>query len=255
MRRWSLRLIRMAALTLLGFTGPLSAEEKEPETPPDLPLSTLFARSQGLVQRPALFEWRRSDLILGLQLGQPIEYNNFNARHSGLDLRLPADAFLYRSSFVSVEVKSTAASRDLDRLPFLQAGRPSRFEWQNALELPLSEGIASPFMRWIPLSEYVLSGVLQLSTALYGKNPLASLGEIFSTRLSSKERDELEASSPESMRISEARHDLGFGMQWDTYFKPGINVNLRLLYHLSPLADEGELRYWLSFSMGLGYAL
>ncbi|MCX6127917.1 MAG: hypothetical protein NTX25_02490 [Proteobacteria bacterium] len=56
-----------------------------------LPLETLLERSIAYVKRPALVEWRKSSVLIGLETGQSIEYNDFNGRSYGINLR--EDAF------------------------------------------------------------------------------------------------------------------------------------------------------------------
>lgn len=248
------------AVIILNMTAPLQgAAEEDVASPPAqevlIPFETLMERSIGLVKRPAIFEWRKARLMLGITGGQPVEYNNFNVSATSLDLRLPLGSFCYRMSLGHVIVKDSDSSRQLRESPYFQSGRPGRWEWRHAMEFPLHEGIGSQVSSTIAPTEFVVSAVADFGISLYPGDGLGFLTNMAKLKLTGAEHETLEKQAPESMRISSARHDIGFGLQWDNYFANGFHWSFRTLLHRAPAAGSGDLAQWLSFSAGVGYAL
>ena len=230
-----------------------TAEEKSPPIGSrKVPLDALINRSVGIVKRPAVLDWRASPIIVSLQVGQPVEYNNFDATQFNLDLRFPGASFSYRLGLSNVRVKDTKASLQLAQGPYFQSGRPSHIELQNALETPLIEGIGSQLWSWMPTTQFVLSGVLQLNSAIYG-NGLSGFKNLKNIQFNDDELEQQKSHAPEGMRISRFRHDIAFGLQWDNYYRTRVFWNFRALGHKSIAAAPEDLKGWLSFSLGAGY--
>ncbi len=228
--------------------------ERAPVEETPIPFESLVQRSLGHVRQAAVFSWRKSSMTLSLHCGQPIEFNNFNSSSLGLDLRLPNAWSSYRMSFDRLIVRQSRSSRSLKASPYFQAGRSSRWEWRHAIEIPLHEGIGVATSAWLPATQFVLSGVAELGLQIYPQNGMQNFTHILQTRLAREERERIEENSPESMKVSSARHDLGLGLQWDNYFKSGAFWNFRFLVHRAPAAGGEELVSWLSMSLGAGYA-
>lgn len=234
-------------------TGDQSQEKTEENL---LPIEAMTARSIGLVKRSAVFEWRESSVIVDFNFGQPIEYNNFNSKTFGLDLRFPQSSSYIRLGISKTIVTDSKTSRDLRATPYYQAGRATRWELSPAFELTIHEGIGNQLFSVIPPSQFVLAAVLEFNIAFYKTNDPLFIKRVASTRISGDEEESGYSGAPQSLKLSRARHDLGVGLQWDNYFASGFKWNYRALFHYAPLAGShgSELKHWISFAIGAGYA-
>ncbi|WP_141733977.1 hypothetical protein [Oligoflexus tunisiensis] len=222
-----------------------------------VPLESLIDRSIAYVKRPSIVEWRKRPFILNIELGQFIEYNNFESSYGGIALRLPSDSFVVKSTLVDVKTYESEASRQIGKTPFQQTGRPSRLEWQNGIEVPILEGIGNPMVSWVPASQFVLSSVAQVNSHLYSnavEDPVELFTRFHRLNLSDDELRRLQEHAPPSMRILRSRHSLGFGLQWDNYYRSGINWNTRFLYEMPMASPDRKLKAWYSLTLGVGYA-
>ena len=252
-------------LALLSLTSSIaeaaaSQAEASEESPAALeerlPFKTLLSRSVAYVKRPAVVEWRKKTLYLQLELGQAIEYNNFSNLGYGLSLRFPSGDLVWKTSFLQVKVGDTGASKQVAKTPFQQEGRPSRFEWQNGVEMPLIEGIGQQLFTWMPPAQFVLSGVVQLNTYIYqglDGGPMDSVKRLVAAQLSTGETQQLAASAPAAMRIHRSLHSLSGGLQWDHYYATDLSWTARFLYERPAGGTAGGLGGWYSFSLGAGY--
>jgi hypothetical protein len=218
-----------------------------------IPLETLSTRSIGLVKRSAIYEWRKAAMIIDLQVGQPVEYNNFNSRSWHLELCFPQTSSYLRIGFHRTIVNDSKTSRELRETPYYQAGRASRWELSPAIAIPIQEGIGNQLFELVPPSQFVLAAVAELNFTFYQANDPLLIKKVIKTRLSGEEKREGTEHAPQSMKLSGARHDVGIGLQWDNYFSTGVKWDYRALFHIAPLAKKDELRYWWSFVFGVGY--
>ncbi|HYX32890.1 MAG TPA: hypothetical protein VE954_07230 [Oligoflexus sp.] len=241
----------------LLFASTAQSSEKASTLVQKVPLETLLERSIGYAKRPSVVEWRKKNLILNVEMGQFIEYNNFDTSSWGFNLRFPSESFLVKSAVLKVETEATEASQQIAKTPFQQAGRPSRWEWQNGIEFPVLEGIGNQLFSFIPTSQCVLSAVAQLNLNIYPKiasSPMDMLKGLYQTRLSADEIRRLQEDAPASMRILRSRHNVGVGLQWDNYYKSGISWNTRFMYERPVTSLDDKMKAWYSVTFGAGYA-
>ena len=238
------------------------SQDKDPEVQPSLeerlPFKTLLERSVAYVKRPAIIEWRKKSLYLQAEVGQAIEYNNFSNTLYGLNLRFPGESMVFKTAFLQAHVGETEASRQVAKTPFQQTGRPSRFEWQNGLEIPVIEGIGQQLFTWMQPAQFVLSGVLQLNTYIYqglDSDAKATFTRLVATKLSTKEARQLSERAPAAMRVQKSLHSVSAGLQWDHYYAAGIAWTARFLYERPAGGESAGLSGWYSFSLGVGYGL
>ncbi len=243
-------------LSLL-FAPTAKSSEKASILDQKVPLETLLERSIAYAKRPSIVEWRKKAIILNLEMGQFIEYNNFDSSSWGLNLRFPFESFLVKSAVLKVVTDATEASQQVAKTPFQQAGRPSRWEWQNGIEFPVLEGIGNQLFSFIPTSQCVLSAVAQLNLNIYPKiasSPMDMLKGLYQTRLSTDQIKSLQEDAPASMRILRSRHNLGVGLQWDNYYKSGMSWNTRFMYERPVISLDDKMTAWYSVMFGAGYA-
>ena len=216
----------------------------------------------GEVQRSSVFEWRKKTLHLSLQLGQVVEFNNYDSLRIAVLGRLPLEESVLQCGIGHVQVKGTASSKELAKTPFRQMSRPSRWEVFAGWELPLAEGVSNQIISWLNPAQIVFSFETQLRAFIYPDLIESSsdfekqISSLFSPKLSDSEVDELVKASPEGMSIEKSKLSLLTGLRFDYYTENGINFNTSFDLHLPVFIVEKEgLGYLWEVSIGAGFAL
>jgi hypothetical protein len=155
---------------------------------------------------------------------------------------------------------SADASDKLALTPYRQAGRPSRFEFNFDLGLPLAEGVATPRLSFIPAAEVVLSLNAGFRYLFYwGQFSGMSFGDgakaVFSPVFTDQEIQNLDGDRLPAMQIDRGRYNLLAGLSADVYFHSGAFFSPRVMVVvpvLGGLAKSG-LGWWFEMSLSLGW--
>jgi hypothetical protein len=222
-----------------------------------VPFRTLSERIVGTASKSVRFDWRKKEYGLALQAGQPVEYNNFESSRLGGSLFFPSDLFNGRLALSKVFVDSTASSRDLNRMPYRQLGRPSRWELEAGFFVPMAEGVVTMRPSFIPPAQMVFSLAADVRYFVYPdsfKDESAGtiFKRIFKPTLNDTERKKLEQTAPGSMRVDAGRLATLVGGELHIYSAEGMFLSSRLMLAVPLLFTEMPLHS--DFSFGVGYA-
>ncbi len=257
---------RLAGLVCVALATIARAEAPPPAAPPDqplehfrTPLDVLTERAIGTTTRPVRFDWRRSAVGFGVTGSQLVELNTFWSWAVGVVVRKPFAGVLGQLTVRRVETSETDSSQKLALTPYRQYGRPSRFELEVGVDLPLAEGVVTAWPRFFPAAEVVLSATGALSYSLYLESfhgaKWTNTADFFAPTLVTREKDNLLSTRPPGMEVDSARYALFVGLSTDVYFQSGFFVSLRTMVAL-PLPLEGSrLGWWWAPSLSLGLAL
>lgn len=241
--------------------GPPKAEDKSIERHRS-PLDALTERMIGTASKSIRFDWRKSTVGFGVLGSELLERNNFGSTRLGLMARKPFGNVMVELAATRVFTWETDSSLKLALTPYRQHGRPSRFEFDVNVGLPLAEGVVTSLPGWVPPAEMVFSAnagfrYLFYPGALGGQKFLDTLRGVVSPQLTQFELDKMEATRPGGMLIDPARYGLLAGLSLDVYFQPGAFISPRALIAiplLSPVNGSG-LGLWWELSLGLGWTL
>jgi hypothetical protein len=228
-----------------------------PTTDTHIPFRQLSERIVGTASKSVRFDWRKKEYGLALQAGQPVEYNNFDSVRLGTSLFFPSDLFNGRLALSKVFVVSTSSSRDLNRMPYRQLGRPSRWELEAGFFIPMAEGVVTIRPSFIPPAQMVFSLAADVRYFIYTESYRdESAGtifkRIFKPILNDTERRKLEQTAPGSMRVDGARLATLVGGELHIYGSEGMFLSSKLMLALPLLFTEMPLHS--DFSFGVGYA-
>lgn len=226
------------------------------------PYDVLTERLLGAASRPIRFDWRRTSIGVALLGSQLAELNNFNSRRGGVLLRAPSGGVLIEVGLTHVWTHGTSSSRTLSLTPYRQAGRPSRYELDFGVGIPLAEGVVTAWPSFFPAAELVLSAYGHLRYAVYpgafsGLGLRRSIAAVFSPALSEREIDNLEDQRLRGMKIDRARYGVVAGLGMDVYFQSGLFFAPRMLVAVplfSPVNRTQLHTYWdLSLALGMAF--
>lgn len=226
-----------------------------------LPFEQVVDRTVGSAARPVRFDWRKTDLHLAIFAAQPVEFNNFNSFRLGLLARFPSDVLIFELGLSYVWVFNTSASKQLELTPYRQAGRPSRFEIDLTLGIPLAEGVVTVLPKWFPVLEMVFSVLVNFRYLFYptGYEDVSTgsaFASLLSPQISSSERRSLDDNRKDGMEVDNQRYYLLAGFGLDIYMRSGIFVSPRLALAIPIFAAivGSEMSYALDVSLAIGVA-
>lgn len=226
------------------------------------PWEALGEKMIGTTSRAVRFDWRRKTAGIGLLGGQLLELNDFNSALAGLFVRIPFSGLTADVALTRVFTWGSSSTDLLALTPYRQAARPSRFELDANLGVPLFEGVSTARFRWIPATELVFS--LQAGIRyLYYWDSMSGMdaGEVakalFSPRLTEQELRNLEKDRLPGMKVDGSRYQLLVGFAFDIYFQSGGFIAPRVMARLPVLsgAAESNLGLWWELTLGLGWML
>lgn len=234
----------------------------DPLEPYRLRFDVLTDRTIGTASRPVIYNWRKSKIHLAATGSFLMELNNFNSGRLGASARLPSRGALFEFGAAWVWVGDTPSSRLLALTPYRQPGRPERIEIEGFVTLPLAEGIVTSRPRWFPAAQLVFNAHIGLRYSLYPTGwseltPRQVLGAIVSPALSDREIENLEGVRRSAMEVDPQRYGVMVGIGNDLYFKQGVFLSPRLLFHVPLLAPAtgSQLYFWADLGLSVGYAL
>lgn len=226
------------------------------------PFESLTERSIGKAARPVRYDWRKSTVGFGLVGSELYELNNFWTARAGALVRTPVSGAMVELAFSRVQTWSTESSLQLSMTPYRQYGRPSRFELDINVGVPLAEGVVTAWPRFFPAAEMVLSATLGFRYLLYtngfgGMKFLDVTGAIFSPALTAAEQSNLVAARPPGMQVDSGRYGLMVGFTTDIYLASGLFLSPRGLIALPLLsaATQTHLGLWWELSLAAGLSL
>ncbi|MBI5543499.1 MAG: hypothetical protein HY901_06390 [Deltaproteobacteria bacterium] len=245
-----------------------SAADGQPEAaPPPLeryrtPWEALSERLIGTASRAVRFDWRQKTLGLGLLGGPLLELNNFSSAQAGAFVRVPLGVVMGDLAITRVFTWGSQSTDQLALTPYRQAGRPSRFDLDFNVALPLAEGVVTARPGFFPPTELVFSLDAGLRYSFYpGGFGGMGFGDVvkalFSPGLSDQERANLEDERLPGMEVDAARYNLLVGGSLDIYFQSGGFIAPRVMVAvpvLSGLSKSG-LGWWWELTLGLGWML
>lgn len=226
-----------------------------------LPWELLIDRTVGTASKPVRFDWRKTDLQLAIFGAQPAEFNNYNTFRAGLLARIPTKTLMFELGFSYAWVWGTESSRQLALTPFRQPGRPSRFELDFSVGVPLAEGVVTAWPGFFPAAQLVFSAYFNLRYLIYpggfsGMKFRDILGASFSPKITDSEVENLDDRRLPGMEVDTQRYALSAGLGTDIYFDFGVFVAPRILIGIPLFAAvaESKMRMSLEFSLAAGYA-
>ncbi len=224
------------------------------------PLDALAERMIGTASRAVRFDWRQSSFGVGLVGSDLLELNNFTSFRAGLAGRTPLGGLMGELALTRVFTDGSASTEKLALTPYRQSGRPSRFELDFNLALPLFEGVSTPRPGFFPATELVFSlnagfRYLYYWGQMSGMKWQDVAGALMSPRLTDKELQNIEGDRLPGMQIDGARYNLLGGLSFDVYFQSGLYLEPRVLVAIpvfSGFATTG-LGWWWELNLGLGW--
>lgn len=226
-----------------------------------MPYDALVDRTIGKSARAVGFDWRKTTAHVGLVANQPAEFNNFHSFRLGLIGRVPSDTLIFELSVSYVWVWGTESSEQLALTPFRQPGRPSRFELDFLVGLPLAEGVVTAWPSWFPATELVLSAYFDFRYLIYpgafsGFGFRDTLTALFDPRIGDEEIANLEEDRLPGMEIDTQRYGFYAGLGTDIYFDFGLFVSPRVMFNIPLLAPAtgSKMLFGMDFSLVIGAA-
>jgi hypothetical protein len=216
----------------------------------------LSERSIGVASRAVRFDWRQRSAAVGLMGSQLFELNNFKSARYGVFARMPLSGWMGELSLTRVQSWGSPSSEKLALTPYRQLGRPSRFELDANLAIPLVEGVGTARPGFMPSTQFVLSAVGSLRYLFYpevldGASFTQVARSFIAPRLSGRELRKLEGARLDGMQIDRARFNALAGLNLDVYFGSGAFVTWRSLVAL-PITGS-EIYWWWEATLGAGW--
>lgn len=253
-----LLLAGVLALGAVPATPPPDAKAPESLEPLRTPLEALTERAIGATSRPVRFDWRKTTVGFGVTGAQVLEFNTFWSESTALVVRHPLGGLMGSLAVAYVGTYSTDGSRKLSLTPYRQFGRPSRFELQFDLGLPLAEGIATLWPKYLPATEFVVSATAGARYLLYLESfqgvQWKDAPGFFAPTLWQRDQDRLLDTRPAGMQVDPARYSVLVGLTTDLYTQSGFFVTFRMLLGLPLPLPGSNLGFWWEPSLTLGWA-
>lgn len=233
--------------------------------------NTLVARTVGTTARPLIYDWRSQSCLLSIEAGPVIDLNTFESYHTGISCTIPRENTWISLGISRVWTLETDNSKILDRTPYRQVGRPSRYEIRSTFGLPVAEGIVTVMPSWLPAWDMVFSLQTSLHYLIYPEsfsglkgNFLDKVSKVFLSRsLSADEASAVQQSAPQSLLVDPSRLNILFGSSLHVFVQGGwfnrvqVEVGTPLL-RAAPDSDgnqpASDISYWWEWSFGVGYA-
>lgn len=238
------------------------------------PVERLTEHYLGSASRPVRYDWRKSQLAVGAMASELLERNNFGSLRVGGLVRRAFLDIMVEAGLTYVYVLKTESSEILKLTPYVQAGRPPRFEIDVNVSYPLAEAPVTPIIDLVPPAEIVLFATAGFRYLLY---PQAVVGDrdwndqdtwtntstwrdiglnLMAPSLVKEDRLIIERDNLGGMLLDRARvHSLA-GLTLDVYFQPGIFFSPRALIAIPLLApvSETKLGFWWEMTLAAGYS-
>lgn len=221
----------------------------------------LSERFIGVASRAVRYDWRRANFEVAVTGSQLLELNNFNSARIGASLRAPVVGLMLELAITYVHTWGSAATDQLSRTPYRQAGRPSRLEADLMLGYALAEGVTTPKFGFIPATELVF---LVNAGFRYRYYPHQfdnmpgdqALGAFFSARLTDKEVENLEYARLPGMGIDRTRYELLLGFSLALYFQNGVFLAPRIMFAppLFATVAQSTMTFWWDLTMSIGWS-
>jgi len=223
------------------------------------PVEEIVRTVLGTATRPVAFAWRKAEVILTGEYAGLVEYNNFESHRLGLVSRWPGEMGTFDASIAHVTTSGTQATHTLARTPYLQTGRPSRWELGLGYSFALAEGVVTWAPSFLPQSQMVFSVAGEMRYLFYTDAWKAQKGgkkftSLLKTEVNGTGKAALDKTKPEGMRVDPSLLDFLVGPRLDVYVRPGIVVSPTVKIALPLLRAQGGLGLWWLASLEAGYA-
>lgn len=260
----SASLAAMCGLAALGQTSTATAAVTPERLELEgfrMPYDALVDRTIGKSARAVGFDWRKTTAHAAVLLNQPVEFNNFQGFRLGLMARIPGDTLIYEVGLSYVWVWGTQSSEQLALTPFRQPGRPSRFEIDFLVGLPLAEGVVTAWPAWFPAAELVFSAYFDFRYMIYpgafsGLRARETLAALFNPKIGEDEIANLDDQRAPGMEIDTQRYGFYAGLGTDIYFDFGLFVSPRVMFTVPLLAaaTDSKMIFGMDFTLAVGAA-
>jgi len=225
------------------------------------PLEVLTERMLGAASQPVRFDWRNMRVGVGVTGSSLLELNNYQSARFGLIARRPVWGMMGEVGLTRVWTWHSFSSELLALTPYRQAGRPSRFELDVNLALPLAEGVATAWPDWFPATQLVFSAnagarYLFYPGSLKGLDLWEGARALISPQLWQQELQNLERQRLPAMQVDAGRFALLTGLSLDVYFHQGGFLSPRALIAVPLFSgfNGTGLGFWWELSLGMGWA-
>ncbi|NBW82094.1 hypothetical protein EBR21_10125, partial [bacterium] len=209
---------------LLGFvfvtsTAPAVAVAAATPEISYVPFPELIERTLGVAGKPVRFDWRHRSQLYFLDVGQPVEYNNFETGRVAASVFFPSSDVSFGFGVAKVSVSSTPSTDAIALMPYRQLGRPGRWEMQAGAFYPVAEGVVTFRQPMLPAAQMVFSLAADVRYLIYPSlfstsDIKGGLKSMLSTTLSSSQLDTLTNTAPPGMRVDPGKVNLlaGFNL-------------------------------------------
>jgi|GEM_PF-908656 len=238
------------------------------------PFDRVLEQTLGSTSRAVGFDWRKSPFQLAVSGGELIERNNFGSLRVGVMGRRAFGNIVVEGAVHYVDVRGTQSSRMLSLTPYVQSGRPSRWEVDLNVSHPLVEGAVTPLFNFFPPMELVFSAMAGGRYLFY---PRVLVGDrrwddvttwtdvdtwrdvglgLFSPQMPVADQVVLDRTLPGGMQLDPALYHVLVGPTFDVYMQPGVFLTTRALVAVPILSvvTGTRLSFWPELTVALGYA-
>lgn len=241
----------LLALALLAPSFALAAENV-------VPFPALVERTVGVAGKSVRFDWRKKQNLVFVNVGQPVEYNNFETYRTAAALHFPSENLTLGLGVAKVFVFSTASADAIALMPYRQSGRPERWELELSGFYPVAEGVVTFRPDFMPAAQLVFSLAADVRYMIYpsllsGQSFSNGFKSMIATRLSEADKDKLSPSAPAAMKIDSGKISVLTGFNLHLYTSGGFIVNSKALLALSVLGTA--MPRHADLTVGFGYAL
>lgn len=223
-----------------------------------VPFPALVERAIGVAGKSVRFDWRKKSHLVFANVGQPVEYNNFETHRVAAAIQFPSDNLTWGLGLARALVSSTPSADAIALMPYRQAGRPERWELELGGFYPVAEGVVTFRPDFMPAAQMVFSLAADVRYMIYtsllsGQSVSSGIKSVIATRLSNSDKDRLSSSAPTAMKIDSAKTTVLTGFNLHLYTAGGFIVNSKAMLALSLLGTS--LPKHADMTLGIGYAL
>jgi hypothetical protein len=225
-------------------------------------IEELNERMIGSASQSVRYNWRKMNAGVAFALSSLLELNNFGSSRMGVAVRRPVWFLMGEVALTRVSTWGTDSSEKLSLTPYRQFARPSRFELDVNLAMPLAEGVVTAWPSFFPATQLVFSANAGFRYAVYpgsfgGLSFLETTTALIAPHLSPREIANLEPDRVPGMQIDTARYGVLVGLSVDVYFHQGLFLSPRAMINVPLLHGfqaRGGLGWFWELSCGLGWA-
>jgi hypothetical protein len=240
----------LLSLALLWPSAALAAENV-------IPFPALVERTVGVAGKSVRFDWRKKQSLVFANVGQPVEYNNFETYRAAAAVQFPSENMTIGLGLAKAFVFSTESADAIALMPYRQTGRPERWELELSGFYPVAEGVVTFRPDFMPAAQMVFSLAADVRYMIYpsllsGQGFSNGFKSLIATRLSESDKERLSPSAPAAMKIDSAKIAVLTGFNLHLYTSGGLIISSKAMLALSILGTA--MPKHADLTIGLGYA-